>query len=104
LLFGSCRDGNQGFLSIATRDLLACRVSGDYNIARLCVAVNNAVGYVAALLGLGGRCHGHGSTLSEREGENERGPPAPDYHLSRKVALVKIVHTDHMTKIQVYAR
>lgn len=106
MLFGSCRDGNQGFLSIATRDLPAYRVSGDYNIARLCVPVNNAAGYVAALLGLGGRCHGHGSTPSREEGENERGVhlhPTTIY-LRPKVALVKFVHTDHMTKSQMYAR
>lgn len=104
MLFGSCRDGDQGFLSIATRDLPAYRISGDYNIARLSVPVNNAVGYVAALLGLGGRCHGHGYTPSREEGENEQGPPAPDHHLRPKVALVKFVHTDHMTKSQMYAR
>ena len=80
-------------MSIATRDLPACRVSGDYNIARLCIAVNNAVGYVAAFLGLGGRCHGHGSTLSEKEGENERGPPTPDY-----IPSTASYHLRHLTK------
>lgn len=144
MVSGICRDGNQDFLSTATRDHPTCRLGGDYridvlpwvylvlaspqfpvrdrlsapleihlsaersytirsksrklalgkprvrhllciryNIARLCVAVDNAIGYVAALLGLGGRCHGHGSTLFAREGETERGPPVPDYRLSQ---------------------